>query len=134
MGDKTVSELTIMDITERMLNFSMFSGIADASDCPGSYNDGVIDALTEMRRDMENMTERKFVAKYEEVSIEKGNDMFELEDDDPQAEYIQGYCSAVEDILNLINPSKLYDEINMLREGIEPKDETDEDFWNEIFG
>lgn len=134
MSDKKVSELTIIDITERMLNFSMFSGIVDDSEYSTSYNDGKIDALTEMRRDMENMTESEFVAKYEEVSIEKGDEMFELDEDDPQVEYIQGYCSMVEDILNFINPSKIYDEINMLRDGIELKQEIDEDFWDEIFG
>lgn len=133
MSDKKVAELTIMDITERMLDFSMYGGIADASDCLTGYNDGTIDALTEMRRDMEKMTESEFVAKYEEISIEKGDGIFELDEDDPQIEYIQGYCSTVEDILHFINPSKIYEDMTMLREGIEAQEEFDENFLNEIF-
>ena len=58
--DRKISELTIADITERMLQFAMCSELVDASDFPESYNEGISDALTEMRRDMDTLTERQF--------------------------------------------------------------------------
>lgn len=133
MSEKKVADLTLMDITERMLHFSLRNDIADVAGY-ASYNDGVGDALTEMRRDMQVMTEAEFAAKYEQISLEKGDEMFELDEDDPQTQYIQGYCSTIEDILNFINPAKMYEEMEMLREGIDLEEEFDEEFFNEIFG
>lgn len=133
MSEKKVADLTLMDITERMLHFALRNDIADVAGY-ASYNDGVSDALTEMRRDMQVMTEAEFAAEYEGISLEKGDEMFALDEDEPRAQYIQGYCSTVEDILNFINPAKLYDEMMMLREGIVPSGELGEDFFDEIFG
>lgn len=133
MSEKKVADLTLLDITERMLHFALRNDIADVAGY-ASYNDGVGDALTEMRRDMQVMTESEFVAKYEQVSLEKGDEIFELDEDDPQAQHIQGYCSTIEDILNFINPAKMYEETEMLREGIALEEEIDEDFFDEIFG
>lgn len=134
MSEKKVADLTLVDIIERMLHFAMCQESADTSDYISGYNDGVSDALTEMRRDMEALTEAEFVAKYEEISLEKGDEMFLLGEDDPKGQYVQGYCSTIEDILNFINPAKLYDEMMMLREGIVPSGELGEDFFDEIFG
>lgn len=133
MSEKKVADLTLMDITERMLHFALRNDIADVAGY-ASYNDGVSDALTEMRRDMQVMTEAEFVTAYERISLEKGDEMFALDEDDPQTQYIQGYCSTVEDILNFINPAKMYEEMEMLREGIDLEEEFDQDFFDEIFG
>ena len=65
MSDKKVCELTIMDITERMLGFTTRDEIAEASGY-SDYNTGTRDALTEMREDMQKLTEKEFVSKYDE--------------------------------------------------------------------
>ena len=137
-NNKTVSELTIMEITRRMLQFAGSSEMAAAEDYPASYGRGMSDALIEMRGDMERLTEAAFTEKYEEAAMEKGDEILavseycENDGDDEKLEYLQGYCSAVEDVLNLINPSRLYDQMTALREGID-SGEIDEDFLNEIF-
>lgn len=130
--ERRVSELTIMEITRRMLQFASNSELVDAADYPESYNRGVSDALIEMRGDMERLTEAQFIEKYEEASLNKGDEIFavseycENDGEDAQIEYLQGYCSAVEDILNMISPSRLYDQMTMLREGIDPDDDNDD--------
>lgn len=118
MSDKKVSEITIMDITERMLNFTLRDEIAEASDYE-QYNKGSRDALNEMREDMQNMTETDFAEKYDEVSLEKGDELFDLNEDDPKAQYLTGYCNTIEDVMSLINPAYIYDQMSMLAEGIE---------------
>ena len=131
--DKKISELTIQEITERMLQFAMCSEIVDASDYPESYNDGICDALTEMKRDMDTLTETQFVTKYEEAALEKGDEMIELDEDDDRVPYIEGYCSTVEDVLNMIRPARLYDQMKMLEDGVIPGDGIDEDFIDSLF-
>lgn len=118
MSDKKVSEITIMDITERMLNFTMRNEIAEAADY-AKYNDGTRDALNEMREDMQNMTETEFIKKYDEVSLIKGDELFDLDEEDPKAQYLTGYCNTVEDVMSFINPAYTYDQMSMLAEGIE---------------
>ena len=54
MSDKKVCELTIMDITERMLGFTTRDETAEASGY-SDYNTGTRDALTEMREDMQKL-------------------------------------------------------------------------------
>lgn len=136
--NKTVAELTIMEITRRMLQFAGSSEMAAAEDYPESYGRGMSDALIEMRGDMERLTEAAFTKKYEEAAMEKGDEILavseycENDGDDEKLEYLQGYCSAVEDVLNLISPSRLYDQMTALREGID-SGEIDEDYLNEIF-
>ncbi|MBQ1414077.1 MAG: hypothetical protein IIY93_12930 [Clostridia bacterium] len=131
--DRKISELTIADITERMLQFAMCSELVDASDFPESYNEGISDALTEMRRDMDTLTERQFISKYEEASLEKGDELISLDEDDERVEYIQGYCSTVDDVLHMIDPTRLYDEMRMMQDGMIPNDGIDEDFIDRIF-
>lgn len=140
--ERPVSELTIMEIARRMLQFSANSELVDAADYPESYNRGISDALIEMRGDMERLTEAQFIEKYEEAAMNKGDEIFavseycEEDGDDEKIEYLQGYCSAVEDILNLISPSRLYEQMTMLREGVvEDVDdsEIDDAFLDEIF-
>lgn len=127
--DKKVAEITIMDITERMLAFTGRNEIAEASGY-SDYNAGTRDALQEMRADMEAMTEAEFVAKYDEVSLVKGDELFELDEEEPRAQYLQGYCNTVEDVMSFINPAYIYDQMTMLEEGIE----FDEDFAEAFYG
>lgn len=118
MSNKKVSEITIMDITERMLNFTLREEIAKAADY-AKYNDGTRDALNEMREDMQNMTELEFVEKYDEVSMEKGDELFDLDEEDPRAQYLTGYCNTIEDVMSFINPAYIYDQMSMLAEGMD---------------
>lgn len=118
MSNKKVSEITIMDITERMLNFTLRDEIAKAADY-AEYNNGTRDALKEMREDMQNMTELEFVEKYDEVSMEKGDELFDLDEEDPRAQYLTGYCNTIEDVMSFINPAYIYDQMSMLSEGID---------------
>ncbi len=129
MNDRKVCELTIMDITKRMLGFHAREDIADAVGFE-DYNRGTCDALTEMREDMETLTEAEFIGKYDEISLEKGDELFGLDEDDPRAQYLQGYCSIIEDVLSFINPAYTYDQMTMLEEGIE----FDEDFEAAFYG
>ena len=114
---KKVSEFTVMDITERMLKFTLRDEIAEASDY-AAYNDGTRDALNEMRADMVNMTEEEFAEKYETLSLDKGDERFDLDPDDPKYQYLQGYCNTIEDVLSFLNPAYIYDQIEMLAEGL----------------
>lgn len=114
---KKVSEFTVMDITERMLKFTLRDEIAEASDY-AAYNDGTRDALNEMRADMVNMTEEEFTEKYETLSLDKGDERFDLDPDDPKYQYLQGYCNTIEDVLSFLNPAYIYDQIEMLSEGL----------------
>ena len=118
MNNKKVSEITIMDITEKMLNFTLRDEITEASKY-AEYNAGTRDALNEMREDMQKMTEEEFTEKYEERSLEKGDESFELEEGDPKAQYIEGYCNTIEDVLSLLNPAYIYDQMTMLAEGFD---------------
>ena len=128
MDRTTVSELTIMDITYRMLTFHLRDEIAEASDY-AAYNSGTCDALNDMRADMEKMTESEFVSKYDEISLEKGDELFELDEEEPRAQYLQGYCNTVEDVMSFINPAYIYDQMTMLEEGIEFDEEFEEAFY-----
>ena len=130
MDRTTVSELTIMDITYRMLTFHLRDEIAEASDY-AAYNSGTCDALNDMRADMEKMTESEFVSKYDEISLEKGDELFGLDEDDPKAQYLQGYCSIIEEVLSLINPGYTYDQMTMLEEGIEFDEAFEEAFYGD---
>ena len=127
MSDRKVCELTIMDITERMLSFHSRDEIAAAD--YSEYNTGTCDALKEMRLDMEKLTEAEFIQKYDELSLEKGDELFGLEEDEPKAQYLQGYCSIIEDVLSFINPGYTYDQMTMLEEGIEFDDAFEEAFY-----
>lgn len=129
MNERNASELTIMDITERMLNFTLRQEILDAEEV-AEYNNGSRDALREMREDMQFMTEKEFISKYEEISLEKGDELFELEPDAPRAQYLDGYCNTIEDVLSFLNPAYIFDRVAELAEGID-LDEIDMD---EIFG
>lgn len=117
MISKKVSEFTIMDITERMLKFTLRDEIAEASDY-AAYNNGTRDALNEMRADMVNMSELEFVEKYETLSLDKGDERFDLEEGDPKYQYLEGYCNTIEDVLSFLNPAYIYDQITMLSEGL----------------
>ena len=128
MSDKKVCELTIMDITERMLGFTTRDEIAEASGY-SDYNTGTRDALTEMREDMQKLTEKEFVSKYDEISLEKSDELFELDEEEPRAQYLQGYCNTVEDVMSFINPAYIYDQMTMLEEGIEFDEEFEEAFY-----
>lgn len=130
MSDRKVCELTIMDITERMLSFHSRDEIAAAADY-AEYNTGTCDALREMRLDMEKLTEAEFIQKYDELSLEKGDELFGLEDDDPKSQYLQGYCSIIEDVLSFINPGYTYDQMTMLEEGIEFDEAFEEAFYGD---
>ncbi len=114
---KKVSEITIMDITERMLKFTLRDEIAEASDY-AAYNNGTRDALNEMRADMADMSEEEFNEKYETLSLDKGDERFDLEPDDLKYQYLEGYCNTIEDVLSFLNPAYIYDQITMLSEGI----------------
>ena len=129
MSDRKVCELTIMDITERMLRFHAREDIVDAVGF-ADYNQGTCDALKQMRADMELLSEAEFIEKYDELSLETGDEVFGLEEDDPRAQYLQGFCSIIEDVLSLINPAYTYDQMKMLEEGIE----FDEDFEAAFYG
>lgn len=128
MSKRKVCELTIMDITERMLSFHSRDEIAAAADY-AEYNTGTCDALREMRADMEKLTEEEFITKYDELSLEKGDALFGLEEDDPKAQYLQGYCSIIEDVLSFINPGYTYDQMTMLETGIEFDEAFEEAFY-----
>jgi hypothetical protein len=128
MSDKKVYELTIMDITERMLQFHAREDIAEAVGF-SDYNKGTCDALTQMREDMRELTESEFIAKYDEISLEKGDELFELDEDDDRAQYLQGYCSIIEDVLSFINPGYTYDQMTMLEEGIDFDEEFEAAFY-----
>ena len=130
MSERKVCELTIMDITERMLSFHRRDEIAEASDYT-EYNTGTCDALNDMRADMETLTEAEFIQKYDELSLEKGDELFGLEEDDPKAQYLQGYCSIIEDVLSFINPAYTYDQMTMLEEGIEFDEEFEQAFYGD---
>ena len=129
MTDRKVCELTIMDITERMLSFHSRDEIAAAADY-AEYNNGTCDALKEMRADMEKLTEEEFVSKYDEISLEKGDELFELDEEAPRAQYLQGYCNTVEDVMSFINPAYIYDQMTMLEEGIEFDEEFEAAFYS----
>ena len=131
MSERKVCELTIMDITERMLSFHSRDEIAEASDY-AEYNSGTCDALNDMRADMEQLTEAEFIQKYDELSLEKGDELFGLDEDDPKAQYLQGYCSIIEDVLSFINPGYTYDQITMLETGIEFDDAFEEAFYGDM--
>ena len=131
MSERKVCELTIMDITERMLSFHRRDEIAEASDY-AEYNTGTCDALNDMRADMETLTEAEFIQKYDELSLEKGGELFGLEEDDPKAQYLQGYCSIIEDVLSFINPGYTYDQMTMLETGIEFDDAFEEAFYGDM--
>ena len=131
MSERKVCELTIMDITERMLSFHRRDEIAEASDY-AEYNSGTCDALNDMRADMEKLTEAEFIQKYDELSLEKGDELFGLEEDDPKAQYLQGYCSIIEDVLSFINPGYTYDQMTMLETGIEFDDAFEEAFYGDM--
>ncbi len=131
MSERKVCELTIMDITERMLSFHRRDEIAEASDY-AEYNTGTCDALNDMRADMETLTEAEFIQKYDELSLEKGDELFGLEEDDPKAQYLQGYCSIIEDVLSFINPGYTYDQMTMLETGIEFDDAFEEAFYGDM--
>lgn len=118
MSEKKVSELTMMDITERMLNFTTRDGIADAAGYE-KYNEGSRDVLNDMREDMQKMTEEEFIEKYDEVSMVKGDELFGIPEDDPKAQYLTGYCNTLEDVMSFINPAYIYDQMTMLEEGME---------------
>ncbi len=128
MSDRKVCELTIMDITERMLKFTIRDEIAEASGY-SDYNTGTRDALTQMREDMEKLSEKEFVSKYDEISLEKGDELFELDEETPRAQYLQGYCNTVEDVMSFINPAYIYDQMTMLQEGIEFDEEFEDAFY-----
>lgn len=128
MSDRKVCELTILDIAERMLAFHYRNEIAEASGF-ADYNTGTCDALKEMQADMEKLTESEFIAKYDEISLEKGDELFALDDDKPKAQYLQGYCSIIEDVLSMINPGYTYDQMTMLEEGIEFDEAFEEAFY-----
>ena len=130
MTDRKVCELTIMDITERMLSFHSRDEIAAAADY-AEYNNGTCDALKEMRADMEKLTEADFIQKYDELSLEKGDELFGLEEDDPKAQYLQGYCSIIEDVLSFINPGYTYDQMTMLEQGIAFDEEFEAAFYGD---
>lgn len=130
MTDRKVCELTIMDITERMLSFHSRDEIAAAADY-AEYNNGTCDALKEMRADMEKLTEADFIQKYDEISLEKGDELFGLEEDDPKAQYLQGYCSIIEDVLSFINPGYTYDQMTMLEQGIAFDEEFEAAFYGD---
>ena len=130
MTDRKVCELTIMDITERMLSFHSRDEIAAAADY-AEYNNGTCDALKEMRADMEKLTEADFIQKYDEISLEKGDELFGLEEDDPKAQYLQGYCSIIEDVLSFINPGYTYDQMTMLDQGIAFDEEFEAAFYGD---
>ena len=131
MSDKKVCELTIMDITERMLSFHSRDEIAAAADY-AAYNADTCDALKEMRADMEKLTEAEFIEKYDERSLVKGDELFGLEDDDPKAQYLQGYCSIIEDVLSFLNPGYTYDQMTMLEQGIEFDEAFEEAFYGDM--
>lgn len=128
MSEKKVCELTIMDITERMLMFHSRDEIAEASDY-AEYNSGTCDALTDMRTDMEKLDEDEFISRYDEISLEKGDELFGLDEEDPKAQYLQGYCSIIEDVLSMINPGYTYDQMTMLKEGVLFDEEFEEAFY-----
>lgn len=130
MSERKVCELTIMDITERMLAFHARDEIAEASGF-ADYNAGTCDALTEMREDMERLSENGFVAKYDEISLEKGDELFGLDEEDSRAQYLQGYCSIIEDVMSLINPGYTYDQMTMLEEGIDFDEAFEEAFYGD---
>ena len=129
MSDRKVCELTIMDITERMLLFHAREDIVDAVGF-ADYNQGTCDALRQMRADMELLSEAEFIEKYDEISLETGDEVFGLDEDDSRAQYLQGFCSIIEDVLSMINPAYTYDQMKMLEEGIE----FDEDFEAAFYG
>lgn len=131
MFEKKVSELTILDIAERMLEFHRRDEIAEASDY-AEYNRGTCDALGDMREDMEKLTERQFISKYDELSLERGDELFGLDEDDPKAQYLQGYCSIIEDVLSMINPGYTYDQMAILETGIEFDEAFEEAFYGDM--
>ena len=130
MDDKLVCQITVLDIAQRMLAFHSRDEIAEAADY-AEYNAGTCDALKEMCDDMKNLTQTGFIEKYDEISLEKGDELFGLDEDDPRAQYLQGYCSIIEDVLSMINPGYTYDQMTMLEQGIAFDEAFEEAFYGD---
>ena len=109
INDNPVKQLTIKDIIERKIEFTLTNNIFDKIENK-EVDDGELLAYKEMLVDVETMSEAVFVAKYFEImnTIHKQFDNQEIKDE-KKIEKLSGYNNAIVSILELINPIYKYD-------------------------
>ncbi len=107
-NDKKVMQITIEDIIERKIQFTITNTIFDKIEFKEN-DDGELLAYHEMLVDIKLMSEDAFINKYFET-IKKIQRQFDNQDiSENKIEKMSGYNNAIVSILELINPIYKYD-------------------------